>query len=306
LFWSLVGPCLSLSAQSTPSAKTPPTTARRPSRGQQSAPQAKVVKILDGTTVVVQLDSQPTTIRLIGLDAGERGPARGPDGRPDKTSSTFLNELLGDRSVTVEYESGSPGVDRTSPTPAYLFRVPDGLFVNREVIAKGLARVDTRRPFRHLEEFRTEETKASGSHLGIWAAGASERKPLKADVREDAGGSATARAEVPEADNAPADPVFIASGSAKYHRSDCRFVAKGATSIPVAEAKRKYRPCSECRPDSARPKAAAATPAETTQAKPKKKRFQSQAEQRAKLDNSMAQPGFLPGPVVDPGGASPY
>jgi hypothetical protein len=44
------------------------------------------------------------------------------------------------------------------------------------------------------------------------------------------------------------ETVYITKSGKKYHRADCRFLSKSKIALPLAEAKKYYRPCKICMP----------------------------------------------------------
>ena len=51
---------------------------------------------------------------------------------------------------------------------AYLYRAPDGLFVNLEIVRQGYGQAYTRYPFKHMELFRHYEHRAQEARKGLW------------------------------------------------------------------------------------------------------------------------------------------
>ncbi|QDV34052.1 hypothetical protein [Tautonia plasticadhaerens] len=99
----------------------------------------EVVRVEDGLTVVVRVDDQEVPVRLAGVDPveGESPAAR-----------AFLGSLLTGRKVHVDHDPVRDGKDDDGRYLAYLFRSPDGLFVNRGLIAAGHAVPADVPPFR--------------------------------------------------------------------------------------------------------------------------------------------------------------
>lgn len=63
--------------------------------------------VVDGDTVIVELDGHPTTVRLISVDVPESIHPRKPVERFGRESSRFLPGLLDGRSVRLEAEPGT-------------------------------------------------------------------------------------------------------------------------------------------------------------------------------------------------------
>jgi micrococcal nuclease len=128
-----------------------------------------VLRCVDGDTVVVaDADGVETTVRLIGVDTPEIHHPQKPVQRFAQEAWDFTNSLVSGREVRLEYEDGQPRRDRYGRTLAYIHRVEDSLFVNREIIAQGYGFAYTRYPFKHMEDFRTAEREAREEKRGLW------------------------------------------------------------------------------------------------------------------------------------------
>jgi micrococcal nuclease len=132
-----------------------------------SLPTAEMVRVIDGDTVVLRLGGIETTVRLIGVDTPETVHPRQPVEEYGEEASRFLTNLLMGESVYVESEPGNT-LDRYGRTLAYLYRVPDGLFVNLEIVRQGYGHAYTKYPFEHMELFRVYERKAREAGRGLW------------------------------------------------------------------------------------------------------------------------------------------
>jgi micrococcal nuclease len=124
------------------------------------SPVALVERVVDGDTVVVRLDGQAVKVRLIGVDAPESVDPRKPVQRFGHESADFLRRLVEGKRVRLAYEPAGARVDKYGRTLAYLYRVDDGLFVNREIIARGYGHAYTKYPFAYMEDFRAAERQA--------------------------------------------------------------------------------------------------------------------------------------------------
>jgi micrococcal nuclease len=188
------------------------------------APVARVERVVDGDTVVVRLDGQSVKVRLIGVDAPESVDPRKPVERFARESAAFLRQLVEGKHVRLAYEPAGARKDKYGRLLAYLYLEPGGLFVNRELVAKGYAFAYVQYPFQHMADFREAERTAREKGLGLWGADPAPSKPSADEV------------------------VYVTKTGTKYHRAGCRFLAKGATPIRLAEVGRKYEPCAVCDP----------------------------------------------------------
>jgi micrococcal nuclease len=273
-------------------------------------PSYPVLRVLDGVTLLLTIDSKPRTVRLIGVDLPQvAGPSSSAGADPAKQAAQFLSKIVQGKSVYLEADPGQPRLDSTGKMAAYIYRAPDGLLLNQELISQGQGRASTRRDFRLYQAFQSAEQEAKTSQVGLWANSAAAASASKTTTKPQAGPAptrstqATVTGKTPKGEKAEepeTETVVVLRGSKKYHREGCRLVTKGASSITLAEAKdKKLEPCKVCKPDQ---------PVTTTTAgKSKKKRYQSQAEQRKMLDQSLGT--FDAGIGAGGGGggaASPY
>lgn len=137
--------------------------------------------------------------------------------------------------TTAKPQSGIPG------PPACLFRAPDGLFVNLEVVRQGYAKVRDQPKCEHLELLRHYEQRARDAKKGIWAppSASGEAQAARAAPKEP----------VPEAGQIT---VYVTKTGKKYHREGCQHLRKSSRAISLTEAlEKKYEPCSRCKPPTA-------------------------------------------------------
>jgi len=179
-----------------------------------SASAQLVQRVIDGDTLAVE---GVGTIRLIGVDAPEA----------NQESTAFLRTMTSGKVVRLEYDRDR--TDRYGRTLAYLY-VPDGRFVNAEIVKQGYAAAYTAFPFRFMEEFRAFEREARAAKRGLWATSI----PLAA-------------AALPAAVDA-ATTVYVTKTGEKYHRAGCRSLARSQIPMPLAEAAARYGACGICKP----------------------------------------------------------
>jgi micrococcal nuclease len=173
---------------------------------------------------MIRLDGQSVKVRLIGVDAPESVDPRKPVERFAHESVEFLRGLVEGKRVRLTYEPAGARIDRYGRTLAYLYLEPGGLFVNREIVAKGFGFAYVKYPFGYMEDFRLTERQAREKGLGLWGP---DPAPSKASGDE---------------------VVYITKTGSRYHRAGCRSLAKSATPIRMAEVGTKYRPCATCDP----------------------------------------------------------
>jgi micrococcal nuclease len=187
-----------------------------------------VTRVVDGDTIVLERIGK---VRLIGVDTPETVDPRRPVQRFGKEAGDFTRRLVDGKRVRVEYDWNRK--DKYNRTLAYIY-LADGTLVNAEIIRQGYGVAYTRFPFKYLDEFRKIEREARGNERGLWAPAGSTSSSAKPKV-----GTQSTPAPV---------TVYVTRTGTKYHRADCRLVARGSISIPLTEAIKKYGPCAICKP----------------------------------------------------------
>jgi micrococcal nuclease len=117
---------------------------------------ATMVRAVDGDTVDVKIGEATERVRLIGVNTPESVKRDSPVECFGVEASKFTHGLL---------PEGTPVY------LAYVYRVPDGLFVNLELARQGFAQTLTFPPnVAHTDEFVEAVRAAEAANLGLWAA----------------------------------------------------------------------------------------------------------------------------------------
>ncbi|HSH31891.1 MAG TPA: thermonuclease family protein [Candidatus Saccharimonadales bacterium] len=128
----------------------------------------RVVEVVDGDTIEVELNGQTDIVRLIGLDTPETKDPRKPVQCFGKAATDKARELMAGGSVRLEADSSDSDRDKYKRLLRYAY-LPDGTLVNAEMIKQGYAFAYTIFPFEKLDEFRELERQARQQNLGLWA-----------------------------------------------------------------------------------------------------------------------------------------
>ena len=206
-----------------------------------------VVRVVDGDTIVVgQASDGQVKVRLIGVDTPETVHPSKPVQEYGKEASNFTKNLLNGENVYLLYEGEKSAFDKYGRTLAYVYRAPDGLFVNAELIRQGYAHAYVVYPFKHLEQFRQLEQFAREAGKGLWGTGAESPTTKPATTAPPV---PVVPVVAPPAKTDAGDViVYVTRTGTKYHRASCRYLAKSSIPMPLKEAKQRYTPCSVCNP----------------------------------------------------------
>jgi micrococcal nuclease len=129
----------------------------------------RVTKIVDGDTIHVVIGDRREKVRYIGVDTPETHKPGTPVQCYGRAASAFNARLLAGRSVQLRTDAETR--DRYGRLLAYVYRRPDGLFVNAELVRRGFATVLTIPPnVAHAEEFLRLARAARRAGRGLWRA----------------------------------------------------------------------------------------------------------------------------------------
>lgn len=205
-----------------------------PVKDWKNATAYKVLRAVDGDTIEIEKDAKPVKVRLIGVDTQETVHPSKPVEAFGKEASRFTSNLLKGESVYLELDAKP---DKYGRALAFVYRAPDGLFVNLEIIRQGYGHAYTKYPFddKMMTLFRAYEKDAREAGRGLWgSAEAIDGKDTTAQKPEPKEGTGE---------------VYLTASGTKYHTETCRFVAKSKIPCTLADAKaKKYEPCSVCNP----------------------------------------------------------
>jgi micrococcal nuclease len=129
----------------------------------------RVVRVVDGDTIHVQLGGVREKVRYIGVDTPETKDPRRPVGCFGEQASAFNEQLVSGERVRLVRDVEPR--DRFGRLLAYVYRVSDGLFVNAELARLGYAKPLTIAPdVRFAERFAALARQAREQRRGLWAA----------------------------------------------------------------------------------------------------------------------------------------
>lgn len=138
----------------------------------------RVVRVIDGDTVVLGIDHREMTVRLLGIDAPEpHGDSEG--GRWGQKATEFLRGLLEGAVVSMDFDEERQDVYGRILT----YLAVGGHDVQTELLQRGLATVYQRCTCMRKEEYLRLEEEARESRVGMWGDG-NEAKDGKDEKEE--------------------------------------------------------------------------------------------------------------------------
>lgn len=198
---------------------------------------AHAVQRVERGAVIVDIDGVETRLRLMGVDSRSTNSARKQEDAEELRR--FLERLLLDERVYVEFASDEAKEDRLGRLPAYIYRAPEGMPVNLEAIRQGYARLDKSGKLRDREVFEHYAKAAQKARKGVW------RRQRTAANRAD-----SRRGEHKSESDTKTDigGVWVTKYGKKYHRSTCRFLTDTKKAVSLEDARKTRKPCLVCEP----------------------------------------------------------
>jgi micrococcal nuclease len=130
--------------------------------------EARVERVVDGDTIVVRVDGRIERVRYIGMDTPESVKPDTPVQCFAEAAAAENRRLVGRRRVRLV--PGAEARDRYGRLLAYVYREPDGLFINAELVRRGYARLLTIPPnVAHAAELRRLARRARRAGRGLWS-----------------------------------------------------------------------------------------------------------------------------------------
>jgi micrococcal nuclease len=145
--------------------------ARRREDGSSAAasPTARVLRVVDGDTILVAVGGRQERVRYIGVDTPETVKPNTPVQCFGKRASAANHRLVDGREVRLVADAEAR--DRYGRLLAYVYRASDGLFVNEALVRGGYATTLTIAPnVRFSSRFAALARQARDAGRGLWSA----------------------------------------------------------------------------------------------------------------------------------------
>jgi len=143
------------------------------------APNATVDRVVDGDTIVADINGTRERVRLLGIDTPESVAETRPDQCYGAEASDYLKALLpeGTEITLIRDQEARDQYDRLL---AYVVRSDDQLFVNLDLLQQGYAGIMIYSPNDHYEALFTEaENAAINGDVGLWGVCGGPDVPLE-------------------------------------------------------------------------------------------------------------------------------
>jgi len=130
---------------------------------------SKVIKVVDGDTVTVEINGVRETIRIIGINTPETVDPRKPVECFGQEASARAHELLDNQTVTLEADATQGERDKYGRLLRYVF-LPNGSDFGKQMISEGYAYEYTySTPYKYQQDYKTSQSDAENVKRGLWA-----------------------------------------------------------------------------------------------------------------------------------------
>src|SRR3989344_5827471 len=129
----------------------------------------KVLKVVDGDTISVDVRGKKEVVRLLGIDTPESVDPRKPVQCFAKEATTKIKSFIDGKSVILVDDSTQGNRDKYKRLLRYVY-LPDSVrtFINGEMIKQGYAFSYREYPTKMLDKFNNLEKYARENKLGLW------------------------------------------------------------------------------------------------------------------------------------------
>lgn len=129
----------------------------------------KVLRVIDGDTIVVDIDGQQIHVRLIGVDSPELNDKRTQVVCLGQKAKEEAQKLLDGKNIYLEKDQTQGDYDKYRRLLAYVF-LSNGVNLNKLMIENGYAYEYTYYlPYKYQSEFRDAQNKARAAKKGLWS-----------------------------------------------------------------------------------------------------------------------------------------
>lgn len=125
-----------------------------------------VIHVIDGDTIVVDINGVEEKVRLIGVDTPELNSTDDTIASFAKTAADFTAQKLNNRQILIELDTQER--DRYQRVLAYVYL--QGVMFNKILLREGLAQVATYPPnVTYADDFVELQRKAVENQVGLWS-----------------------------------------------------------------------------------------------------------------------------------------
>jgi endonuclease YncB( thermonuclease family) len=135
----------------------------------EAPPIYRIVEVIDGDTIKVDIGGKIETVRLIGMDTPEIASPHNPqDDYFGPEAAQYAKQLMENQLVYLIPDPMQSNRDKYNRLLRYVF-LEDGTLVNAKLIEEGYAYNYIYQPFQFMKQFDYLEKQAKEKQLGLWS-----------------------------------------------------------------------------------------------------------------------------------------
>lgn len=135
----------------------------------EDVPLYKVLRVVDGDTIVVEVEGKSESIRMIGVDTPELNDSRTGVQCFAKEAAEKTKALVTGKNIFLEKDGSQGERDKYKRLLGYVF-LENGAFVNKALIAGGFAHEYTYdNEYKYQKQFKAAQAEAKEGAVGLWA-----------------------------------------------------------------------------------------------------------------------------------------
>ena len=208
----------------------------------------KVIRVVDGDTIVIDYNGTEEKVRLIGVDTPESvHPDEEKNTEFGEKASEFSKNYLENKEITLEFDVQER--DQYGRLLAYVYL--DNVMYNKTLLQEGYAKIATYPPnVKYVDDFTAIQEEARNNKKGLWgyeatsSASNSSQTTSSTDTTNSNSSSTSDNSENIEYNG---QTVYRSKTGSKYHYSPTCSNMKNPTEITLEEAENLgLEPCKKC------------------------------------------------------------
>jgi len=123
----------------------------------------ELIKVIDGDTIIVKINGEEKSVRLIGIDTPEKNECF------EKEATRKAKELMENKKIKLEADNTQDDKDKYDRLLRYIY-LEDGTLINKKLIEEGFGTEYTYKVvYKFQTEFKGAEKMAKEEKIGMWA-----------------------------------------------------------------------------------------------------------------------------------------
>ncbi len=222
---------------------------------------AQLVRVIDGDTLLLRVDGKNHLYQTLGANAPELGPKSQTPAA--QSAQRYLARLLEGEHLSIHHDP--KGIyDTNNKRAAYIYRAPDMLLVNLELVRLGFAKHDDRFGSLHVDAFAYYNSLAQELEKGVWGSQeelfdqstpSKTQQPTPKQTPELVQETSTSddrqdqKVEQDQKEQIKDQRIYITKSGSSYHLKDCPHLTNSTRETTRDKIRSTHTPCKTCQPE---------------------------------------------------------